>query len=384
MTTFQASSHRTPIYRDAGFTFQDIAEAEEAFSQEATRPQSSPNFIYTRYGNPTVRATEEILTALENCQWTLLTASGMSAIDTALSVFQDGENTGTWLFFSELYGGTNIYINQVLIKRRGIHVERFAPQGEVYDLGDFVRMLDEVKPTLLFLESISNPLLIVPNAQEMLSIAKARNIKVIVDNTFGTPMLWQPLKDGADIVVHSATKYLSGHGNLTGGVLCGDDGTLRDEALRYRKFVGCILSPDDAYRLQTQVATLELRFMRQCANAYLMSKALDKHGKVARVLYPGLESHATFKQAATLFGDKGSGAMVTFELQGGRKACDTFVASVRDSIRYIPTLGDINSILLHVSTVFGDKYPDGMIRFSVGCEPYEHLERAVLSALEVV
>ena len=92
MTTFQASSHRTPIYRDAGFTFQDIAEAEEAFSQEAMRPQISPNFIYTRYGNPTVRAAEEVLSVLENCRWALLTASGMSAIDTALSVFQDGEN----------------------------------------------------------------------------------------------------------------------------------------------------------------------------------------------------------------------------------------------------------------------------------------------------
>lgn len=384
MSSIEASSHRTPIYRDAGFLFEDISEAEQAFLQEGDIPQSSTNWIYTRYGNPTVRSTEASLSTLEECEWSLLTASGMSAIDVALSVFQEGNKTGKWLFFSELYGGTNAYIDQVLVKRRGIEVERIKPDNEVYSLENVLGILDELNPSLLFFESISNPLLIVPEAKEILAAAKARGIKTIVDNTFGTPLLWQPLKDGADIVVHSATKYFSGHGNLTAGVLCGNDETLRDEALKYRKFVGCILSPDDAYRLQTQLTTLELRFTRQCDNAYRLAHALQANNKVNHVLYPGLQSHPTYKQASMLFENKGFGAMITFELKGGRKSCDAFVNAIRDRVAYITTLGDTNSILLHISTIFGkDKYPsEGMIRFSVGCESYEQLEEVVLVAIK--
>lgn len=386
MKQIHASSHRTPIYRDAGFKFESIGEAEQAFKDERAHPQSSKDSIYTRYGNPTIRATESAIAELEDCEWSLLTSAGMSAIDTALSIFQEKDKTNTWLFFSELYGGTNAYIDEILSKRRGINARRHAAQKESYSIAELSNDLDNATPSVLFFESISNPLLIVPEAKRVIELAKERGIAVIVDNTFGTPFLWRPLEHGADIVVHSATKYLGGHGNLTAGVICGNDLALKEEVLKYRKAVGCILSPDDAYRLGTQLVTFDLRFARQCENASKLARLLEDHYKVDCVLYPGLPGHPTHQQALELFASKGFGAMITFVLKGGRQACDEFVTSARERVAYMPTLGDTNSILLHVSTVFGkEKYPsEGMIRFSVGCEPYGELERAVVAALEAV
>jgi len=382
-----ASSHRTPIYRDAGFLFEILESAKDAFDHERAYPQSSQDSIYTRYGNPSVRSTEAALKDLEGSEWALLTASGMSAIDTALSIFQESDRrSDTWLFFSELYGGTKVYIEEVLEQRRGIYVKWFEPKEESYSSSDLFERLKELRPRVLFLETTSNPLLIVPDARKVIKHAKELGVIVIVDNTFATPLLWRPLKDGADLVVHSATKYLGGHGNLTAGVICGNDLELKRKALKYRKNVGCILSPDDAYRLETQLKTFELRFRRQCENAAKLAQFLHDHCRdtVGEVLYPGLSTHPTHSESCNLFADlpcgKGFGAMVTFSLKGGIAAAKSFVERVRGVVAYVPTLGDANSILLHVASAFGYK-DEGMIRLSVGCEPYEKLETAVKKAL---
>ena len=216
---------RLPIYRNAGFLFDTIGEAADVFAREEEYPQSADRFSYSRYGNPNVAETEEQLAEIEGAEWAVLTASGMAAIDSALSVFQRGEKTGPWLFFSELYGGTNDYIQNILIGRRGIDVVRFHPaEGEErYDLDRLDDLLDRVEPSLLYFEPVTNPLLIVSDGGRVIEMAKERGIGVIVDNTFATSRLWRPLERGADIVVHSATKYLGGHGNLTAGVVCGND-----------------------------------------------------------------------------------------------------------------------------------------------------------------
>lgn len=381
-------SKRLPIYRNAGFLFDTIGEAAELFAQEEVYPQSADRFSYTRYGNPNIAETEERLAEIEGSDWAVLTGSGMGAIDTALSVFHHGRDTGTWMFFSELYGGTNDYIDKVLVEKRGIHVERFRPADgeERYDLDDLAKTLDRVNPTLLYFEPITNPLLIVSNGNQVIEMAKERGITVIVDNTFATPNLWHPLEHGADIVIHSATKYLGGHGNLTAGVLCGNDTKIRKEAMMYRKYVGSILSPDDAYRLGTQVQTFELRFARQCDNALRLARDFDNHKAVERVRYPGLKSHTTHAEAVETFGEYGSGAMINVELKGGRRAADAFVEAVADTISYVPTLGDPTTIMLHVATVWGEErfpYP-GMLRISVGFEPYEELADGVIQALDQI
>jgi cystathionine beta-lyase/cystathionine gamma-synthase len=351
-------SKLTPVYRDAGFPFQTIDEAARTVAKELEDPQSSGDFIYTRYGNPTVIETEEAIAKLEGGQWAALTASGMAAIDTALSIAHKAEKTGTWLFFSELYGGTLSYIKEVLKERRGIKVEWFEPEegNERFDLVEALpRRLDELKPTLLFFEPLSNPLLIVSDGEEIIRMARERGIMTVVDNTFATPHLWRPLESGADLVVHSATKYLSGHGNITAGVIVGKSAELKKGVRLYRKFVGNILNADEAYRLGTQLKTFNLRFARQCKNAERLAEVLEKHKAIKSVRYPKLKSHKTRDEALSLFKEKGYGAMISFELEDGQAACERFVEKVSEHISYVITLGDAESILLHVPTVFGEK-----------------------------
>ena len=144
-------------------------------------------------------------------------------------------------------------------------------------------------------------MLIVADVPEIIRIAEKYGSKVIVDNTFATPLLYKPLIQGADIVIHSATKYFSGHGNLTAGVICGNDRKLMQAAIEYRKFVGHMISPDDAYRLQTQIQTFELRFARQCSNASKLAEYLKGISKVRKVWYPGLKDHPTHNIAEKLF-----------------------------------------------------------------------------------
>ena len=134
-------------------------------------------------------------------------------------------------------------------------------------------------------------MLVVSDCETIIAAAKKYGAAVIVDNTFATPYLWNPLQHGADLVVHSATKYLSGHNNITAGVVCGNDPQREKEAIEYRKYVGHLLSPDDAYRLGTQLQTFELRFARHCQNAARLAKTLAAHEKIEKVLYPGLETH---------------------------------------------------------------------------------------------
>jgi cystathionine beta-lyase/cystathionine gamma-synthase len=326
--------------------------------------------------------------AIEGSEWALLAQSGMAAIDIALSIFQQAGRQGTWLFFSEIYGGTLSYLSSVVEKRRGMDVSFFRPANGRYDYGQLEKMIEEKRPDIIYFETVSNPLLIVAEGRRVIAMAKKQGTRVIVDNTFATPLLWRPLDDGADLVIHSATKYLSGHGNLTAGVICGNDMMLMQHAIEYRKLVGHMLSPDDAYRLQTQMASFEVRFTRQCENALAIASMLQSSGKADRVLYPGLETHDTHAAARDLTGGRGYGAMITFDLSGQtpeekRNRRDRFIAAVRPEIRLIPSLGDYHTILMPVEAVWGAKYPEpGMIRLSVGFERGDLLEAVIMRGLE--
>lgn len=384
----EINSVRTPVYRDAGFELPTAATTSGAFASETEHEREPDLYIYSRYRNPTVVAAEESLMALEGCEWALLAQSGMAAIDIALSIFQEAGRQSNWLFFSEIYGGTLSYIGSVLQKRRGMEISFFRPSDGKYDYNQLESALSNIRPDILYFETISNPLLMVAEGRRVIELGKKYGAKVIVDNTFATPMLWKPLDDGADLVIHSATKYLSGHGNLTAGVICGNDKALMQGAVEYRKFVGHMLSPDDAYRLQTQMASFELRFGHQCSNAMAVAEMLKSSDRVASVLYPGLESHDTHRAALELTGGKGYGAMITFDLAGAnpaekRKNRDRFIAAVYPEIRLIPTLGDSHTILMPVEAVWGSKYPEpGMIRMSIGFEKQDELKEIIRRGLE--
>lgn len=375
----EINSARTPVYRDAGFELPDAGITSDAFAAETGHAREPDLYIYSRYRNPTVVAAEEAVMATEGSEWALLAESGMAAIDIALSVFQEAGRTGRWLFFSEIYGGTLSYVASVLERRRGLQTVFFKPDGPGYDYDLLEKTVAEIKPAILFFEPVSNPLLIVAEGRRIIRIAKKYGSRVIVDNTFATPLLWKPLDDGADLVIHSATKYLSGHGNLTAGVICGNDAELMKSAIEYRKFTGHMLSPDDAYRLQTQLSSFALRFRQQCENAAGVAALLQSSPAVGSVLYPGLETHPTHAAASDLTGGKGYGAIVTFDLAGDTKEekrarRDRFIAAVYPEIRLIPTLGDAHTILMPVEAVWGAKYPEpGLIRVSLGFEPQEEI-----------
>jgi cystathionine beta-lyase/cystathionine gamma-synthase len=383
------NSSRMPLYRDAGFELFDAETTKNAFSKETENERIPELYIYSRYRNPTVVAAEEEIMKLESCKWALLTQSGMSAIDTAVSVFQKAELFRPWLFFSEIYGGTISFTESVLRKRRGLQIHSFYPVNEKYDLNEFERLVREIKPELIYIEAISNPMLIVTDVGEVIRLAHKSGSKVIVDNTFATPLLCKPLELGADIVIHSATKYFSGHGNITAGVLCGNDSGLMKDAIEYRKFVGHMISPDDAYRLQTQIQTFELRFREQCLNAVMITEILKSHSLIRKVWYPGLPEHPTYDEALKLFGQRGFGAMVTFDFAGNselekKSRRDIFIKSVSEKIKIIPSLGDPKTILMPVESVWGAKYPEpGLIRLSVGFEDSSELEKTITEAIRL-
>ena len=382
------NSSRTPVYRDAGFELYDADTTKGAFIRETENERIPELYIYSRYRNPTVVEAEEEIMKLETCKWALLTQSGMSAIDTAVSIFQNGELTRPWLFFSEIYGGTISFIESVLKKRRGIQVHSFNPVNEKYDPAECENIISKIRPGVIYIEVISNPMLIITDFEHVIKLAGKYGSKVIVDNTFATPVLCRPLEAGADIVIHSATKYLSGHGNITAGVLCGNDRDLMKSAIEYRKFVGHMISPDDAYRLNTQIQTFELRFSQQCRNAERLVEIMKVNPGIRKIWYPGLREHATHNEAVRLFGNRGFGAMVTFDFAGNtlnekKIRRDRFIQAVSERIRIIPSLGDPHTILMPVESVWGLKYPEpGMIRLSVGFEDHAELEKTMGEALE--
>ncbi|MDE5422901.1 PLP-dependent transferase [Ancylomarina sp. DW003] len=382
------NANHMPLYREAGFNLQNSKRTKEAFAAELDHAHEPEDYIYSRYRNPTTVAVEKQIMALEDCKWALLVETGMAAIDVAVSVFQKGKDTRPSLYFHEIYGGTNSFIDTVLIKRRNLDVHRFYATDGRYDFVELERMLAEIKPEFLYFEAVSNPMLIVADVKRIMALAKQYEAKIIVDNTFGTPLLWKPLMDGADLVIHSATKYLSGHGNITAGVICGNDEELMKEAIEYRKWAGHFLSPDDAYRLGTQLKSFELRFQKHCDNAMALATYLEKHPQIEEVLYPGLESHPTRKEAVALFGDKGFGGMLTFDIKGDsdtdkREKCNRFIAALEDTIPLVPTLGEVDTILLPVEPVWGAKYPlPGVIRLSVGIENIDKLKDLIGGALD--
>ncbi len=379
-----------PIYRDAGFELFDAETTKNAFLKETENERIPELYIYSRYRNPTVVAAEEEIMKRESSKWALLTQSGMSAIDTAVSIFQRAELSRPWLFFSEIYGGTISFTESVLRKRRGLQIHNFYPVNGKYDLNEFERVIWDIKPELIYIEAISNPMLIVTDIEAVIRLAHKSGSKVIVDNTFATPLLCKPLELGADIVIHSATKYFSGHGNITAGVLCGNDDALMKDAIEYRKFVGHIISPDDAYRLHTQIQTFELRFREQCRNAVMIIEILKNHPGIRKVWYPGLPEHPTHDEALKLFGQRGFGAMVTFDFDGNseqekKRRRDIFVKSVSEKIKVIPSLGDPKTILMPVESVWGAKYPEpGLIRLSVGFEDSPELGKTLTEAFKQI
>ena len=371
----------TPIYAATTFSHPNIETTDRVLGGE------QEGYSYARYDNPTVRAFEKALASLEAPDGVpearaFAFASGMAATHAALAAVELSGDA-TVLAAEQLYGSTATLLVQVF-GANGVDT-RFV---DAYDLGAVEKKVAKLKPRAVVVESISNPLLRVADVSAIAGITRAAGAALIVDNTFATPCLQRSLDLGADIVVHSATKYLSGHGDLTAGVVaCGPPYAAAIEQLR--KLVGGVLGPFEAWLAHRGLKTLPLRMARQCQNAREIAARLASHPKVARVNHPSLESHPDHETARRVLSD--TGGLVSFELAGGgREAAFAFLNALELCVK-APSLGDIYTLAIHPATSSHRELSparrerlgvgENLVRLSVGIEHHEDLVSDLEQAL---
>jgi cystathionine beta-lyase/cystathionine gamma-synthase len=356
----------TPIYASTTFSHPDIETTDRILGGE------QEGYSYARYDNPTVAAFEEAVAALEEPSGAVRAfafASGMAAMHAALAAAELGPGA-TVLAAEQLYGSTATLLLQIF-GANGVEV-RFV---DAHDLGAVEKKVAEYRPRAVVIETISNPLLRVADTSGIAGITQRSGAALVVDNTFGTPYLERPLTLGADIVVHSATKYLSGHGDLTAGVVVA--GPPYDGALDgVRKLVGGTLGTFEAWLAHRGLKTLPLRMARQCENARAISACLTSHPRVAKVHYPALEDHPDHEVARRVLSD--SGGLVSFELDAEERAAAFQFLNALDLCVRAPSLGDIYTLAIHpVTSSHRELSPsrrerlgvkESLIRLSVGIE----------------
>ena len=369
------------IDRTIGFPLGSVEETEIAF----TVPLGSGHYSYARRENPTVSDCERALAEIENSKSCILTPCGMAAINIALSIFNDPKDHRPWLFPADVYSGTKEYASEVLQNQRGVNAKFANPAGQNSTTSNLISAIENEPPALVFIEPISNPLLDVIDIPAVAEAAHHHRACVVVDNTIATPYLFHPLDAGADLVVHSATKYLAGHNNILAGAICVNDPELHTRLLTHRNTIGSVLGPDDAGRLKTQLSTFSLRLTRQNEAAMKIAEFLENHPSIATVRYPGLSSHSDYKLARKMFDDRGFGALITFDLARNEEGSRRFVDDLSPDIPHIGSMGDVTTSFLHINACFGEGYEPSMIRLSVGTEPAEQiisrLEHALHDAL---
>ena len=362
------------IDRTIGFPLGSVEETEIAF----TTPLGEGLYSYARRENPTVSDCERALAEIEMSKSCILAPCGMAAINIALSIFNDPNDHRPWIFPADVYSGTAEYATEVLQNQRGVNTRFADPAGQNSTTSNLISAIENEPPALVFIEPISNPLLDIIDILVVAEAAQHHGARVVVDNTIATPYLLHPLDAGADLVVHSATKWLAGHNNILAGAICVNDSDLRARLLTHRNTIGSVLSPDDAGRLKTQLLTFSLRLARQNATAMTIAEYLENHPAIARVRYPGLSSHADYKLAQEMFDQRGCGAMITFDLARTEEGSRRFVDDVSPHIPHIGSMGDVTTSFLHIKACFGEGYEPSTIRLSVGIEPAEQ----IISSLE--
>jgi methionine-gamma-lyase len=375
-------SHGTPLYQSSVFEFPDVETGQAVFSGDR------PGYVYTRWGNPTTRVLEQRVAALEGLGLGRETdavafASGMAAIVAAVLAQYDGE-PGRLIAQRGLYGGTT-EIFQERLPRFGVRVTWAEGRPEAFDAA--LRAHDDVRA--VYLESPSNPTLGITDLAGVAEVARAHGARVIVDNTFATPFLQQPLGLGADLVVHSTSKYLGGQGQVIGGIVVGESELVRARVQPQRKYLGAVPSPFDAWLVLAGLKTLHLRMPRHCENARTVAEALEADRRVARVHYPGLPSHPQHELARRQMRD--FGGMLAFELAGGYEAGVRFMNALRLAT-IAPSLGSLATLVQHPASMSHLGVPreereragiaEGLVRVSVGVEEALDLLADFRGALE--
>ena len=368
-----------PIYQTSTFIFDSAEQGGRRFALEEA------GYIYTRLGNPTTTVLENKIAALEEGEAAVATSSGMGAISSTLwTVLKAGDHVVT---DKTLYGCTFALMCHGLT--------RFGIEVTFVDTSN----LDEVKNAIkentrvVYLETPANPNLKIVDLEALSKLAHTNpNTLVIVDNTFATPYMQKPLKLGADIVVHSVTKYINGHGDVIAGLVITNK-ELADQ-IRFvglKDMTGAVLGPQDAYYIIRGMKTFEIRMERHCKNAKKVVEFLNKHPKIERVYYPGLETHPGHEIAKKQMKD--FGAMISFELKGGFEAGKTLLNSLKLCSLAV-SLGDTETLIQHPASMTHSPYTkeereaagitDGLVRLSVGLENVEDIIEDLEQGLEKI
>lgn len=367
-------AHATPIYATSTFAYGSAERGQRLFAGEES------GYFYSRVTNPTVRAFEQKLADLEGAEDAVAFASGMGAVSAiALTLLKPGDEV---VFLAPLYGGTEGFLLEVASKF-GVAVH------EAHDEADLESKLN-AQTRMVWLETPTNPRLGIYDLARVARAAKAVGALTVVDNTFSTPYLTRPIEFGVDLVMHSATKYLGGHGDAIGGVVAGPADMmmeLRGVGLRH---VGASLGPFEGYLFLRGMKTLPLRMEAHCAGAMALAEALEDHPAIEALYYPGLRSHPGHEVAARQM--RGFGGLISLDL-GSQQAAMTFLDSLTLFTQAV-SLGDVESLTCHPAstthallgeeTLLRQGVTPGLVRMSVGIEDPDDLVRDVLAALEKV
>ncbi len=366
--------HCEPIFTTSSYVFASAAEAAARFSDE------QPGNIYSRFTNPTVRTFEQRLAAMEGAESCVATASGMSAIlATCLGLLKSGDHI---VSSRSIFGSTTMLFTNYLAKL-GIETS-FVNLTDINDWAAAIRP----ETRLMFMETPSNPLTELADINQLAELAHQNSILLAVDNCFCTPALQQPISLGADIVIHSATKFLDGQGRCVGGAVVGPKELVGEKIFGFLRTAGPAMSPFNAWVFLKGLETLSLRMKAHSANALTLAQWLEQQVNVKRVFYPGLESHGQHQLANRQ--QSGFGGLLSFELKGGKEAGWKLIDATR-LISITANLGDTKSTITHpASTTHNRLTPeqreqagiaDGLIRVAVGLEDIEDLKNDLARGL---
>jgi cystathionine beta-lyase/cystathionine gamma-synthase len=371
----------TPIHLSVGYFYDRMEDLDAVFDERQT------GYVYLRYGSPSVAAFEAVIAELEEGEAAHAFSSGMAAIHAALLAagVRAGKTVVTTL---DLYGATTTLL-QRLLTEMGVTIRLV----DITDLSAVEGVVVETHPAVLLVETISNPLMKVTDLSGLARLAHDSGVQFLVDNTFASPYLCNPLTYGADYVIHSATKYISGHGDVTAGVVI----TSRENRRKLNevnKLVGGVLGPFEAWLALRGCKTLPLRMREQCANAARIAEWLAEHPKIDRVNYPGLAIHPQHDLASLLFGGRGFGGVLSFELARANKTKVYRFMESLDLCLPAATMGDIYTLVLHPATSshrglseeerMRTGIRDGLVRLSVGIEDANDIIADLEQALAAV
>lgn len=359
-------SATVPIYQTSTFRFQNAQHGADCFSGK------SNGFIYTRIGNPTIHALEQNIAELENGFGGIATSSGMGAVS---SVYMALLGAGTHIISSDaVYGPARGILEQ--------DFSRYNVEASFVNTSETENIIAAIKPNtkVLYIETPANPTMDITDIAACAKIAKEHNLLLVVDNTFCSPYLQKPLLLGADVVLHSVTKFINGHADIVGGVIVAKDPEIYKKIRHSMVFLGCNMDPTQAFMVLRGVKTLAIRIERAQENALKVAKFLEAHPKVAWIKYPGLESHPQFNLAKQQM--NGFGSMMSFGLKGGYEAGKKLMDNVHLAMLAV-SLGGVETLIQHPASMTHavvskeDKLAagitDDLVRFSVGIEDVEDI-----------